>query len=382
MPKRLTQLRLDKVDRVDAGAQPDAHITLVKRREADATPRTPVGKMTDPASLDAHVTRVRQAARMWAESEGYWSWWPESVYDTFVLMCGGDMDSMHRVDYTETAGGEVEFADPIEVGVTVTFTEKRLWKADYTRKRPKKGEPPMSTIKTAEGDLDLSGLDDDVRKRVEALAAERDTAIAKTTEPDDEPTADDVIKSLPAEAQTLIAKQSEDIAALRKQADEDRDRAVRLEKAERRRLFKSMVRDDLAKIAPHATVLVKDDDADAETARRGDGVDQLATLIDEIDAVPEVGTDLAERLVKVLRPLDAQVREFTTTLTKTHGIDGIEHVIGKGDGAAAARNAEEATLEDEIGKMLAENPDLSRHQVVARIAKQRPDLLDAVRTAE
>lgn len=172
----LKRLRVDRVDLVDEGAQPDAHIALFKRRDGDDGAPAPrhveVSKITDPASLDAHLALIRQGFSETFKGEapdGGW-WYVDAVYDDHVIACAEKSMSLYRVAYTVEGDGDgrrVALGQP-EL-VTITYQTKADL-ADDTK------ESPMTIAET------LAAITDDtLRKSIEdAFAAE--TAARETAE--------------------------------------------------------------------------------------------------------------------------------------------------------------------------------------------------------
>lgn len=395
MPRRIRKIEYDRIDRVDAGAQPDAHITLVKRR-------VKIEKLIDPASIDARVQAVRDEFReQYSGSYGCCSpcsgyVYVDAVYDAFVIACDSD-GSYWQFSYTQDAEGDVEFGTPEAVKpsvkwsadaseddmppVPVVKSKKPLWTASNAErvqranKEKSKPMPKTPVKKTAAALPDLSALDDAAREAVEAAfaenatlteaAAEFEAAVAAQPEPtvaddvdDDEDlsTIDGIQKALKKTRSpemkrllkatlTRLEKAEADNASLREQT-------TRLEKAERIRLFKSR-----AEAVPHM--------AAHATEAGGDSVGELADLLEQVDA--SGGSELCERVEKMLTKANAQVTELAKPLLKSLGrvggaAPGMAVVLGTSDDPEYAL----AEMEAAIAK---EHPDLSNAQVKTRVLK-------------
>lgn len=402
-PKRIRKIEYDRIDRVDAGAQPGAHVTLVKRR-------TKISKVIDPASIDAKVQAVR--SEFWEQynrqgccydCSGYV--YVDAVYDGFLIGCDDD-NTYWRIPYTLGANNTVTFDAPEAVMPTVSWTSdataddadapvpmsKALWarahegdpvflsKAEAAKFKSITKETDMPAIKKTETttapDIDLSGLDDETRKQVEATIAEN-AALKAAAETAPEVEVDDDAEDLETIAglqKALSRSKSPEMKRLLKAtltrleksetlAAESQEQTARLMKAERVRLFK-----ERAKAVQHMT-------PHAATEDEKDGVIALAKMLETIDE--KAGSDVAEAVEAVL----------TKAHTQVHGLldgKGLLKSVGRSGGTEAG-NAQiigtsddpEAELDHLAAELKKSDPTLSDAQARTRVLKSRHDLYAA-----
>lgn len=363
---RLRSLRLTKIDRVDAGAQPDAHITLIKRRD-DLTAEDKTEKsLLDPASLDGKLASIREdfAETNPRDDDGNMLY-DITVYDGFVV-AGNYGADYWRFDYTLN-GEEYEFGDGVEVTPNVTWaaaSEADMSKSQTTK--PVQKEAIVPPIKL--DDIDLSALPEEAQTAIAAVAAERDAALTKATDaeaalaavpaPAVEAEAD-LAKALAAttdpNVKAVLQKQADDLAALQKRADEDHDRGERLEKAARVTVFKGRA-EVLKAMAPHAESIEKLGD----TKLDGTGVEKLASLFDTIDKA--AGHDVADAVEAILTKANNQVTEFMAVLTE------------KGHHLSIVSGGDEDAITKAVEKAMADDPTLNKHKATAKVLDANPEL--------
>lgn len=377
MATRLTSLRLTKIDRVGRGAQPDAHITLVKRHE-----QAPVAKLMDPASITAMVAAVREDFNeLQAHDDDGNYLCLDAVYDGYVIACTGSEGDYYRFDYTLGDDGEYSFGAPTAVTPTVSWSfatdndtpTTTLPPGDGSlvsvsaadpalyggyQVQPMKNNAPVSnlvqtkkeaTVPTDIATLDLSALDDATREAIAGLAKERDDALAAATiepTPAPEPEAD-LEKALAAatdpNVKAVLKAQADALAELRKQATADRERSDRLEKADRARVFKARA-EVLKSIAPHAG-----------------GADELATLLDSIDK--SAGSEEAAKVEAMLTAANAQIGALVSTLTeKGHSL----HVV--------AEDSVDGEVEKLVKAVMTADPTINVHKARVQVLESHPEL--------
>lgn len=391
MARRIRKIEYDRIDRVEAGAQPGAHVTLVKRR-------VKIDKLVDPASLDAQVQRVRDEFReKYSDDYGCCSpcsgfVWCDAVYDGFVVACDSK-GCYWRFEYTVN-DEEIEFGAPQSVKPNVkwladatsdnadapTPVMKALWTATVADRivRTSKEHTAMPKIpvkKTAAVLPDLSALDDDAREAIEAAFAENATltaaaaefdaavAAAETVTPEVDVDDDEDLSTIEGLQKAIKKTRSPEMARVLKatlsrvqKAEAEnaslRESTTRLEKAERVRLFKTRA-EAVGHIAPHA----------AEAGE--DGVSELADMLEQVDATG--GSELCERIEKMLGKAHAQVAELAKPLLKSvgrsgGGAPGQAVVLGTTDDPTAA-------LEEMESELRKAHPDLSEAQIKTRVLK-------------
>lgn len=232
----MRKLRVNRVDLVDAGAQPDAHVALFKRRDdgpADRPVRVvAIAKMTDPASVDALIALVRggfyEQFRGTAPDGGWW--YVDAVHDDFVIACAEQTMTLWRCTYEVDDSRHVAFGTP--EAVTLAYVTK----AD-AESAPPTEEHPMTLPET------LAAITDEtLRKSIEdAFAAETtareaaeaaaQTALAeleaaKARGPEDDDDADDpdaALKALPEDVRKRVEAAESAAAAAQAEVAKVRD---------------------------------------------------------------------------------------------------------------------------------------------------------------
>lgn len=401
-PKRITKIEYDRIDRVPAGAQPHAHIPLVKAR------RVRLDKLIDPASIDARVQAVRDEFReKYSNNYGCCSpcsgWvYVDAVYDAFVIACDSD-GSYWQFSYTQDAEGDVEFGEPEAVKPSVKWSpdtteddappmpvakSKPLWSASLAERVNRKKSAPVQKEHTmpAPTKPDLTALDDATREAVEAALAENETLTAErdafnaaveaapeidALDDDDEAldTIEGIEKAIKKARSPETKRMLKTALAAAKENASLREGVTRLQKAERVRLFKERAR-VVGHMAAHA----------GEVGSEDGGVTELAKMLEEIDE--KGGSDLAERVEKVLTKAHVQTHELLDRkgLLKSAGRNG-----GEGPGAAmviGTNDDPEAKIDELVAEIRKSAPDLSEAQAKTRVLKAHPELYAAATAAQ
>lgn len=399
MPKRIRKIEYDRIDRVPAGAQPNAKIPLVKRRK--------VAKMIDPASIDARVQQVRDGFREQYSPDDYGCCSPcsgyvyvDAVYDKFVIACDSD-GTYWQFGYTQDASGAVTFDDPEAVKPSVKWSvesteddpapvpvmkQKPLWSApvaeriqrQMSRVTKEQDVPiPKKVTKAVSEDLDLSALDEDTRTAIEAALADNDAlnaakvefdaavaAAGETDEPvveldDDDESLDSIEglqkaikKTRSPETKRILKATLSRLEKAEDRASKSEERTARLEKAERVRIFKSRAQ-AVQHIAAHAG-----------------GVDELAGLLETIDA--DCGSDACEAVEAMLTKAQTQYVEAVKPLLKSIGkaggdTAGFAQILGTTDDV-------EQNVNDLAAELQKEKPELTNAQARTRVLKAHPEL--------
>lgn len=399
--KRLREIEYTQIDRVGSGAQPDAHITLVKARKGE---RVTLTKLVDPASIDAKVQAVREEFRS-QYSDAYGCCSPcsgyvyvDAVYDAFVIACDSDGDYW-RFSYTLGAQNEVEFGAPEAITPEVTWSAsadddatpptpvmkaKAMWEAPAAERiSRKKKEPKMPPTKTpvkksgtavAEAP-DLTALDDETRQAVEAALAENatltadkaafDEAVAAAeTVPEPEVDDDEVpdLGSVEGLRKAISKSRGENkkvLSAVLTRLEKSEDTTAKLQKAARIRLFK-----ERAAVLPHAAAHAVD--------AGGDPVAGLAGLMEAID--DGCGSETAEAVEALLTKANDQI---WTLLDKKDLLKSVgKHEGRPGASGGAIVNADDPVeaVDSLAADLMKENPNLSLAQARVRVLKNRPEL--------
>jgi len=391
-PKRIRKIEYDRIDRVGDGAQPGAHVTLVKARGERARLR----KLVDPASIDARVQRVRDEFRERYSSDygccspcsGYV--YVDAVYDGMVIACDSD-GSYWQFSYTQDASGDVEFGAPEAVKPSVKWSadsseddappmpvmkSKPLWSASVAE-RVQRRKAPIQKEQSMPEALDLSALDEATRTAVESAIAEREAlvtdkaafeaavAAASTVEPEPTVVEDDdenlesiegiqaaIAKSRSPEMKRVLKATLSRLQKAETQAAADREVSTRLMKAERIRIFKERA-GAVPRVAAHA-----------------EGVEGLAAILADVDE--KCGADACERLEKALKKADVQIGELVRPLLKSVGRNGGDQageamILGTGDDKDAA-------IGERVAELRKAKPDLTPAQAMARVLHDNPEL--------
>lgn len=391
-PKRIRKIEYDRIDRVPAGAQPGAKIPLVKAREK----RVRIDKLVDPKSLDAQIQRIRDEFREnYSDSYGCCSPCSGWVYCDAVY---GDPDVVVAVDskghywqfpYT-VSDSEITFGTPEAVTPNVEWAAlstddaapiplvKALWSASVAERVQRiTKEQTMPAPKP-----DLSALDETTRAAVEAALTENETlladkatfdaAVAATPAPELAVVDDDEVEDLETVAglqKALKATRSPEmkrilkatLTRLEKAEAENtslREDTVKLQKAERVRLFK-----ERAKVVPNMA-------AHAVTEVETDGITALAKMLEQIDE--KAGPEVAEAVEVLLTKAQTQLAEAVKPLLKSVGRVGTDApggavVIGSLDDP-------DVPIAEKVAELKKSMPELSDAQATARVLRESPHL--------
>lgn len=394
-PKRIREIEYGRIDRVEDGAQPGAHIPLVKARVR-------IEKLIDPNSVDAKMQLVRDAFRAAHPSDSGKYEYVDAIYSSFVIVCDND-GTYSRYDYTANddtiAWGESKPVTPSvswESGDDETATlmakSKKLWEAstaDRIARNAITKEQTMPKPKTLE-DLDLSKLDEDAKALIESAFTERDEATAEADKlAADKKTFDDAVAAAeaePADEDDVDMTTVEGIAkAIKKtrspemksvltaakvaleKANAQNEEIVTLRKAERARVYIAK-----AKTVPHLAVHA----AIAKSAggEEVDGVTALSGLLDTVAA--KCGDETCDAVVAMLAKAQTQLREAVGPLLKSVGAvggdeDGQAEILDTGGNDVEAANAEIETRATELRKA---NEKMTPAQARRKVMQDDPEL--------
>jgi len=312
----LRGLTLRKVDRVARGAQPGAHITLVKRRDDPVPVVEPVPVVPPEPSEVAMSKRVARAVfRKNNPGRGF----PAGLSLMKESLVPADLSNLDR---TALDADVLAIVDGLAADLA-TATKER----------------------------------DEARK---ALEAPIDPNVPLTDEQ-----VESMAKSMDPTAAQLFKQQQTQLAAMRKQIETSEAARADLEKATRARLFKA--RAELLKtVGAHAAHKATVDGIERDV----NGPDALAVLLDTIDA--KAGSGVAEQVEDILTKANIQADALAKTLTgRPVGNDRVDHVTGAP--VAKTDNLPGALAQLVKAKQDAD-PTLSYHQALKRSLDQRPDL--------
>jgi hypothetical protein len=329
--RKLRRITLTKVDRVEAGANPGAHIMLYK---AATTPTTTTWAPTtsgwttltttpDPVAVaKATMTEIREAAAT-AVRERFGDVWLMELMSDGRAIFADYVGTKYAIGYTADDDGTITLSDGDPVEVRMEFVAKTET-ADTTK------EAPVPTDnETTLPDVDAEAL----AARIAELEAENETLkAAAVPAPTGDALDEDVLKSLPAPVRERLEKAAEAEAQV----------AV-LMKAERRRGFVDFVKTDRL-------------DVFADTA------DQVADALHAVaDAVGE-DSDTYKALVRILKSAAAAKASADTVLTRSAGTDA---ALRGGDAKA------------KIDALVAEHTTkgIDTATALRAVAKTHPDLM-------
>lgn len=221
-------------------------------------------------------------------------------------------------------------------------------------------------------DVDLSALDDETRAQVEATIAERDelrtaanaaeaNVVVDDADEDDLGSVEGIrkaIKKSRGENRKVLEAVLTRVEKTEESARDDRERAVRLEKAERRRTYISKA-EGMPHIAAHFET-----DADAKN-----GTDELANVLDDVERAG--GADLATKVEKALAAANSQAVELARTFQPRGRADATDMAsrarLTKSDTSALQTEFDEAVVA--IKKTA---PELSDQQAEVRVMNADP----------
>lgn len=319
MAHKLRNLRLDRVDLVDAGANPEAHIVLYKRvftpeqrRQLAATGEA----MSDGSFPIVNTTDLSNAIQAYGRAGN------QAAAKRHII---SRARALGAVDQLPPDWNVAKADDGTSNGEEMDFDVTTL---DET------AQAAFSSLETAHGEILAE------RDAATARIAELEAELAKAAEPQDVPEADDILKSLPSEVRERLEKAEQDAAA-------NAERIAKMEHENRLRDFIAKAETDFNNIG---------------------GATEVGTLIASISE--QVDGDTFKQLVTYLKSANALITEGEVFKERGNAgaPSGFEAKVAE---LAKAKQADNPGLSLAAARtaVMSENSDLYTEYLAARSGK-------------